>query len=371
MNNEYNICKRCVMDTTAQNIAFDKDGNCNFCDSCIESLTINKAGKQSELNSFIQKVKDDGKNKKYDCVIGVSGGVDSSYALYLAVKNGLRPLAVHMDNGWNSELATNNIANLVNGLGVDLYTHVIDWQEYKDLMESFFKANVIDIELLYDNAMLAVNFQQANKFGIKYILPGYNSSTEGIGMPKGWNHFKLDVKNIKNIQKKFGTLALKTMPMLSSLRFKYDQKIKKIQWVAFLDYFDYKKEEALTLLKNDFSYKPYPYKHYESIFTRFYQGYILPEKFGVDKRRVHLSSLICSHQMSREEAMEKLTTIPYPSQHELEEDIEYFLKKMSWSREKLDNYISQPEILHDVYGSEKERYYKIANLYIKIKSVFK
>ena len=207
---EYNIsfkeCRRCVMDTTAQDIIFDKDGVCNFCSEFLErSKSIiykNSKQKQKSLEQVVGKLKEKGKGKPYDCVVGVSGGVDSSWVLVKAVEWGLKPLAVHMDNGWNSELAQNNIANLVKSLDVDLITHVIDWNEYRELMEAFFDANVIDVELLYDNAMLGVNYNVANKYGIRNILGGTNQATEGMSMPAEWNWFKLDKKNIKDIAKK-------------------------------------------------------------------------------------------------------------------------------------------------------------------------
>ena len=194
------MCNRCVMDTTAADITFDENGVCNYCTEFLSRSghILNKSPEQRkvELDAFVSKVKADGKGKKYDCIVGVSGGVDSSWVLVKAVELGLRPLAVHMDNGWNSELAQNNIANLIKYLNVDLYTHVIDWQEYRGLMQAFFDADVIDIELLYDNAMLSVNYQKASYYGLKYILSGSNQSYEGMAMPKNWNWLKFDKRNI-------------------------------------------------------------------------------------------------------------------------------------------------------------------------------
>lgn len=347
-------CKRCIMDTTADGITFDENGNCSYCGDFLKKLE--KANEfeyaKESLQKLVDKIKKDGKGKKYDCIIGVSGGVDSSYVLYLAKQQGLRPLAVHMDNGWNSELATNNISNLVEKLGVDLYTHVIDWNEYKAMMQAFFDADVIDVELLYDNAMLAVNYEVANKYGVKYILAGTNRATEGMAMPKNWNWFKYDKKNIFSIVKKFGSVKIKTFPSIGTLKLGYMTYVKKIKWISFLDYFDYSKNEALEILKT-YCYKPYPYKHYESVFTRFYQGYILPNKFNVDKRKVHLSALICSGQMSREEAMGLMLQIPYPSAEELRSDTDYFLKKMGWGEERLREYINREPKTHALYDSEK------------------
>ena len=350
------ICKRCLMDSSASDIIFDENGYCNFCNTFLidgyKILNIDLEERQLNLTNLISKIKIDGKGKKYDCIVGVSGGVDSSYVLIKAKEMGLNPLAVHMDNGWNSELAQNNIANLINGLGVDLYTHVIEWDEYKNLMQAFFESNVVDIELLYDNAMMAVNYQQAAKYGIKYILSGVNTSTEGLKMPNGWNWFKYDKKNIQAIAKIFGGIRLKTFPSMGTFDFIKYKLFNKIEWLSFLDYFKYEKKAALDILEKHYGYKPYPYKHYESIFTRFYQGYILPNKFGIDKRRMHLSTLVLTNQIERDEALKMILESPYPSSDQLEEDINYFLKKMDWSLNDLKNYINLPRVEHNMYPSE-------------------
>lgn len=366
---EYRECKRCFMDTTAEDIHFDENGFCNYCSDFLEKLHDMKQKNDLNLDQFVSQIKKDGTNKPYDCIVGMSGGIDSSYTLVKVKELGLRPLAVHMDNGWNSELATNNIKNLVQILGVDLYTHVINWDEYRKLMQAFFDADVIDMELLYDNAMLAVNYQQANKYGIKYILSGSNTSTEGMMMPKNWNWFKYDKKNIVNLGKS-GGVKLKTFPVFGTIDFIYYEYIKKIAWIPFLDYLSvYNKFYALEILQNNFNYKPYPYKHYESIFTRFYQGYILPNKFGVDKRKIHLSTLIVSDQISKNEAKNQMKGIAYPSEKELQEDIDFFLKKMRWNLKQLNEYLDRPERLHNEHGSEKslwENLSKLNNL-LKIK----
>jgi hypothetical protein len=259
-----------------------------------------------------------------------------------------------MDNGWNSELAQNNIANLVNGLGVDLYTHVIDWSEYRALMQAFFAADVIDIELLYDNAAAAVCYQQAKKFGVRYILAGSNQATEGMAFPQGWNWFKLDVRNIKALGKRFAGVRLRTFPTLSSIDYIVYESLLGIRWISFLDYLPFNKFQALDSLECHYGYKRYPFKHYESIFTRFYQGYILPRKFGVDKRLLHLGTLVASGQMAREEALHGLSGIPYPSQEDLDSDIRYFLKKMGWNASDLAAYLERPEVRHDAYPSERK-----------------
>ncbi|MBG0744686.1 MAG: N-acetyl sugar amidotransferase [Cylindrospermopsis raciborskii KL1] len=352
----YQRCNRCVMDTSALDITFDVNGVCNYCTEFLERsahlINEDPVAKKARLDELVLRVKRSGHGKPYDCVVGVSGGVDSSWTLVQVVKLGLRPLAVHMDNGWNSELAQNNIANLVRGLGVDLYTHVIDWEEYRNLMQAFFDANVIDVELLYDNAMLAVNYQQASRYNIKFILAGTNQATEGMRMPKEWNWFKYDKRNIQALGRSVGT-RLNTFPSIGTLGYIYYEFLRKIKWTSFLDFVPYNKFEALDNLERDFGYKRYPFKHYESIFTRFYQGYLLPRKFNVDKRKLHLGTLVASGQMTRDEALIGLEGIPYPSLAALEEDVEYFLKKMRWNGEQLNNYLIQPEIPHNYYPTEK------------------
>lgn len=326
----YQRCERCVMDTSALDITFDVNGVCNYCTEFLERsahlINEDPVAKKARLDELVLRVKRSSRGKPYDCVVGVSGGVDSSWTLVQTVKLGLRPLAVHMDNGWNSELAQNNIANLVRSLGVDLYTHVIDWEEYRNLMQAFFDANVIDVELLYDNAMLAVNYQQASRYDIKFILAGTNQATEGMRMPKEWNWFKYDKRNIQALGRNVGT-RLKTFPSIGTLEYIYYEFLRKIKWTSFLDFVPYNKFEALDNLERDFGYKRYPFKHYESIFTRFYQGYLLPRKFNVDKRKLHLGTLVASGQMTRDDALIGLEGIPYPSLGALEEDVEYFLRK--------------------------------------------
>jgi N-acetyl sugar amidotransferase len=343
------------MDTTAAGITFDDAGRCNYCTDFLARLGAYQPPGTEELESrfdaLIARIKQEGKGKRYDCIVGLSGGADSAYALYLAKRSGLRPLAVHMDNGWDSELAANNIENLVRKLGVDLYTHVINWNEYRRLMQAFFDANVIDVELLYDNAMLAVNYEMASKYGLKWILAGTNTTTEGMPVPENWNWYKFDKRNIVAIAARSG-VKIDTFPAAGTTDLWWKRVVKGIRWLTFLDYIDYFKPACLELLVKELDYRPYPYKHYESIFTRFYQGYILPTKFGVDKRKLHLSTLIMSGQMTREEALQLMTCSPYPSKEALEDDIEYFLKKMGWSREQLSAYLEQPEVPHDRYASE-------------------
>ena len=363
MSTDYRRCTRCVMDSSVPQIQFDASGVCNYCTVFLADKVSRplggRAARDTALAAMVEDVRRRGKGRSYDCVIGVSGGVDSSWVLVQAVRWGLRPLAVHMDNGWNSELAQNNIANLVRGLGLDLDTHVIDWREYRGLMQAFFDADVVDVELLYDNAMFAVNYRQAAKVGVKHILGGMNHATEGMRMPPGWKWYKVDKGNIQSNSSRVGGPKLRTFPSIGLIDRAWYQFFRGIHWMSALDFMDYSKHDALRVLQADFGYKPYPYKHYESVFTRFYQGYILPRKFGIDKRMPHLSTLILNGQESREEALRLLAQIPYPSEAEMEADRRYFVKKMGWTDAQLEEYLRRPGRSHTLYGSS----YTLLNVY--------
>ena len=358
------ICKRCIMDSTAQEFQESQTG-CNFCDSFLIELKNLSSNSPNKIYSLVEKIKQDGRNKKYDCIVGVSGGVDSSWVLFKAVELGLRPLAVHMDNTWNSELANNNIRNLVDGLNIDLETYVIDWQEYREMLLAFLKADVIDVELLYDNALYGVNYKLSMKYNIKHLLGGLNHATEGLSLPKDWVWNKYDSKNIKNIYKKFGNgKKIKTYPYFSILDYIFNRYVRKTEWHSILDMIPFKKNEAMKILQTKFNYKPYPYKHYESILTRFYQGFILPKKFNVDKRKVHLSTLIMNGELERAEALERLEESPYPDEKDLRSDTKFFLDKLEWSKKDLDLYIERPKRDHAEFGSSVH----FQNFLLKLKS---
>lgn len=364
-------CTRCIMDTTAGDIRFDEQGICNYCTGFLAKrarhIAPDEAERERRLAALVAAVRASGKGRRYDCIVGLSGGVDSSWSLVRAVQLGLRPLAVHMDNGWNSELAQNNIANLVRNLGVDLHTHVIEWPEIRGLMEAMFAADVIDVELLYDNAMLAVNYRQAARHGLKFILAGTNIATEGVDVPPAWNWYKSDKRNIVGISRRFGGPRLKTFPAISTLDVARYTLVNKIRWISFLDHLGYRKQDALEVLKRDFGYKPYAHKHYESVFTRFYQGYLQPYKFGVDKRKPHLSSLIMSGEMSRDDALRQAAGIAYPSAKEMEADRLYFIKKMGWNEDKFDEYMARPPRPHSDYPSEAPLYHQLLRLYRRLR----
>ncbi len=344
------ICTRCVMDSTDPDIQFDADGICNHCKH-YDSVRPFFGDKKAELQTLVDKISAAGKNNDYDCVIGLSGGVDSTYVAYRAVKMGLRPLAVHLDNGWNSEIAVRNIENIVKKLDIDLHTHVIDWEEFRDLQLSFFKASVVDIEMLTDHAIGAVILDVATSKKIKWMISGTNLATEAI-LPRSWYHSKSDLKNILAIHKKFGTRKLKTFPMASGFKRKYFYtKIKKIQELRFLNYIHYDKAEAMETIKKELAWQDYGSKHGESVFTKFYQNYILPRKFNLDKRKAHLSCLICSGQISRAEALLRLEQ-PLYAPMDLKRDSIFAMKKLGFSESEFEAYLNAPPQSHFDYASE-------------------
>lgn len=361
------------MDTTATAIAFDEQGVCSYCTKflALQARRDREPDPEGRRDDFLARVRAAGRRKPYDCIVGVSGGVDSSYVLYLAVKHGLRPLAVHLDNGWNSELATHNIANLVTTLGVDLHTHVIDWEENRDLQRSFFEAHVVDIEMLVDSALIALNYEQAAKHGLRHILSGSNIATEGLGMPEGWNHLKYDARNIRAIHAKFGTVPIRTHPLISVADYIWYEFGRGIKWVPFLDYFPYNKFDAIRTLQRATAYKPYPYKHYESVFTRFYQAHILPRKFGYDKRRVHLATLVASGQMPRDEALRLLAQPTYPDATQEAEDRAFVLKKLGFTEEYFEAYMRAHKVPHEAFPSEAELYRRLSGVYKKARDVLR
>ena len=354
------VCTKTVMDTIADpKITFDENGVSNYHYQYFERLekffTGGEEGKKL-LEETFERIKTEGKNAKYDCITGVSGGVDSTYVMHLCKKYGLRPLVVHLDNGWNSEIANQNINQIIDQTGFDLHTHVIDWEEFKDLQLSFLKASVVDLELTSDHAIFATIYNLAKKYNIKYLINGFNITTEGI-LPESWRWYKYDWLNIKSIHKQFGSVPLKTFPHISFFKKINFELIRKMETVMPLNMIDYNKEEAKELIKKEFGWRDYGGKHFESIITRFYQGYILPEKFGIDKRKAHLSTLICSGQMTREEALNELQT-PIYDERMLKEDREFVLKKFGLSEEEFQQIMDLPVKEHTAYPSYLTKHYK-------------
>lgn len=358
-------CPRCLMDSTATGWKLLNKG-CSYCELYISRENINKENqifqnKTNSLTEIVNEIKIRNKDSKYDGIFGLSGGLDSCYALHKLVKLGLHPLVVHMDNGWNTELASNNIEKLVTKLGLDYETHIIKWSTYKKLQIAFLNADVVDIEMLYDQAASGTCANFAAKYNCKTILTGSNHSTEGMPMPENWSYVnKLDERNIRAIWKKFGDgTPLESFPFFSTRDFLKQLFITRVKWVSILDYLDYNREEAIAELTELYEFKPYPFKHYESVFTRFYQGYLLPNKFGIDKRKVHFSSLVLSGQLSRQEAERQLKESAYPDVDLLEQDKAYFLKRMSWTEDELTSYLRRSEIPHSRYGNEMRFYERI------------
>jgi len=347
--NHYQVCAHCVMDTTDSDIQFDSEGICNHCKQCVQLMKT--CPTEVELNVLVSKIKERGKHQKYDCIIGLSGGVDSSYVAYQVKRLGLRPLAVHLDNGWDSELAVKNIENIARKLDFDLYTYVIDWEEFRDLQLAFLRASVVDIEMLTDHAITAVLFKNALQWGVKYIISGSNIATEAI-MPRTWNHRKSDLRNIRAIQKLYGTKKIKSFPTASTYSILYCKYIRRIKMIRLLDFLPYDKQKAISILTDTLGWRHYGGKHYESIFTRFYQGYILPKKFGIDKRRAHLSALICSNQITRKAALSELQQESYDS-HTFMEDKSFVLKKLSLSEEEFEQFMKAPMKSHLDYKSDQ------------------
>jgi N-acetyl sugar amidotransferase len=346
----YQQCRRCVMDTSDPLIEFDADGNCNHCNNYLAEWNNKiKPGLQGEkeLEQLIQKARESGKGKKYDVIMGLSGGMDSSYVAYNAKKFNLRILVVHLDNGWNSELSVMNIENCIKYLNADLYTHVIDWEEFKNLQLAYLRAGVIDIEALTDHAIRSIIYKLTAKYKIEYNLSGANFTTEGI-LPHAWVYNKLDFKNIKSINSRFGSKKIKTFPGMSLAKYIYYRAFAKIKPIDVLNYVDYNIEKAISEMEQNMGWKYYGGKHHESIFTKFYQGYILPVKFGIDKRTAHYSTLICSGNMTREEAIEKLK-VPVYQPAELDADMEYVLKKFNLSEAEFKNIMSDKPVPHLAY----------------------
>jgi len=341
------------MDTTDPDIEFDKNGVCNHCTDWDKSakkyVFTGKKGEQ-ELSEIVDKIKEQGKNQGYDCIMGLSGGLDSTYIAYLAKKMGFRPLAVHLDNEWDSEIAVNNIKNIVKKLDFDLYTYTVDWNEFKDLQLAYLKASVIDIEVVTDHAIMAALYNIANERGIKYILIGSNIMTEGI-MPRSWGYNKNDLINLKAIHNEFGAVRLKSYPVLGLSRKIHYQYIKNIKSLAILNYVPYVKEDVEKLVAQEFDWKNYGGKHCESIFTRFYQTYVLPRKFNIDKRKAHLSTLICSGQITRKEALKEIQKDLY-TEEDLKKDKEYVLKKLELTNEEFEKIMNLPIKSHFHYKSD-------------------
>jgi len=356
------------MDMSDPDIQFNTFGVCNHClrydDQKNKRLNV---GEDSEevFYTLIDNIKKSGKKKKYDCVIGISGGVDSTYVAYLLVKNGIKPLAVHFDNGWNSELAVSNIEKIIDTLDIDLYSHVIDWTVFKDIQIAFLKSSTPDGEIPTDHAINAVLMDIASKYSLKYIINGMNFSTEGMAVP-AWAYGHSDWTYIKTVLKKFGISKkqIKKYPHFSLLKLFYNLFIRRVKIVSILNYIDYNKNTVLKTIIDKLGYRPYEQKHYESVYTRFFQGFYLIKKFKIDKRRGHMSDLIRSGQLSRTKALDNIKKTPYQNSVLMKNDIAFVIKKLGLSKERLNEIInSKNKCFKDYINSEKRitKYKKIYN----------
>jgi N-acetyl sugar amidotransferase len=354
LKRKYQVCSRCILDTNDYpGIIFDEDGVCNIChinDVYLKQTVLKGEKGSSLLNKIIFKIKRTTNRDGYNCVMGISGGVDSTYLALQAKKWGLRPLVVHVDNGWNSETAVGNIEKFLKKIDFDLNTYVINWEAMKDMHYAFLRSSVIDIELPYDNKFIAILYKIAAENKLKYILCGYNSFSEGI-LPPNFNHYKYDALNIRDIHKKFGREKQIRFELISPFRYFYYKRIRGINLISPLNYIDYNKKEAKKVLINELDWTDYGYKHYENVFTRFYQGYILPGKFSVDKRKAHLSALICSGQITKEEALNEIKNNIYGSEDLLLKDKNFVLKKLNITDEEFNVIMSSPIRRHTEFNS--------------------
>ena len=350
--NAYCICSRCVMDTTDPEISFDQSGVCNHCHSYAaraarELLPPDVA--ERRLHALVDEIQRMGARKPYDCIIGVSGGVDSTMVAYHVKRLGLRPLAVHFDNGWNDELAVRNIEHCLKILSIDLVTEVVDWDEFRDIQLSLFKASVPNVEAATDHAIMALLYRTAAKQGVRYVISGANIATEGI-MPRSWMYDGRDLKHIAAIHRRFGSVPMKSYPRASLLTYAWLVFIRKIRYVSLLNYVPYDKAKSKDFISRELGWRDYGGKHHESFFTKFFQSYYLPMKFGMDKRRPHLSTLINSGQMTRDDAIAELRRSPYEAD-KIVEWTAYIQKKLGVSESEWTSIMKDEPRRHSEFPS--------------------
>jgi N-acetyl sugar amidotransferase len=371
----FRICSRTIMDTTDPDIFFDEEGICNHYyeyQAAAKKYLLPEPKRSLELDKIISTIKVAGKGKKYDCLIGLSGGIDSTYVAYLAKQYGLRPLAVHLDNGWDSELAVKNVENIITHCGFDLYTLVVNWEEFRDIQLAYLKASVVDIEVVSDHAIQATMYKLAKENKINYVLSGTNIVTEFI-MPGAWLYSKLDYSNLKDIHNQYGERKIKTYPTVNFYRFIYYNNFLKLLPISILNFVDYNKVLAKEIIKKELDWRDYGGKHYESLFTKFYQACILPVKFNIDKRKAHYSTLICSGQMTREDALEEMKK-PLYNESELKSDKEYVLKKLGLSENEFEKIMNTPIRSHKEFNTDlilKKRYMSLLQKTAPLRNIFR
>jgi N-acetyl sugar amidotransferase len=346
------VCTKTVMDTTDPDISFDENGVSNWWHDFHALLKSrpNEERRAELLDEALRRIKESGKGKPYDCILGLSGGVDSSYMSYLAKTWSLRPLIVHFDNGWDDELAVHNIEVMVRKLGFQLHTFVMNWLEFRDLQRAYFKASVLDLEIPTDHMIFGALHKIALQHGIKYVLSGNNFATEWL-LPRAWYYSKFDFENIKGIHRAFGEIPMKHLPKLGVWQRIYYQRVKLIEDLKILELVPYKKLIAKQFLIDEFGWNDYGGKHYESVFTRFYQGYILPNKYGIDKRKAHLSNLICNGEITRADALAELSRPTYDLERQ-KADKRYVAKKLGWSELEFDEVLALAPRRHEEFGTD-------------------
>ncbi|MEO6050546.1 MAG: N-acetyl sugar amidotransferase [Pyrinomonadaceae bacterium] len=366
---DYQQCTRCVMDTTDLQITFDDNGHCNHCIEFLNKRAKHKYhGHESDrsLDRILNAVKRAGKGKEYDCVIGVSGGADSSYLAYIAKDKGLRPLAVHMDNGWNSEKAVQNIKSITNKLGIDYESYVLDWESFKDLQLSFLRASVPEAETPTDIAIPAALHHFAAKYKIKHIISGGNLATEGI-LPKSWHYNAKDLTYFNHIRKTFGARNVKNFPTFGYGREIYYKLVNGIRMIYPLNYVPFTKQTAIELLEEKLDWRNPGGKHYESRYTRFIQSYYLYEKFGIDYRRAGLATQICTGETIRDNAIEQLKSKPFEIE-KIEEDKQYISKKLTIKQDEFERILTLPAKWYWDYPNDDK---KLGFIYDAYRVLFK
>lgn len=375
-SNEYRQCSMSVMDTIADpDIRFDQNGVCNYYHEYVAAeaqYCLKGDVGQEKLKQIAQQIKRSASGKKYDCILGLSGGADSTYLALLAKRLQLNPLLVHFDYGWNSELAVQNIEQATKQLGFDLYTFVMDWPEFKELQRSFFKSSVLDLDVPADHMIFGALFKTANKFGVKYLLSGNNVWTEHT-LPTSWNYNKFDLVNLRHIHRTFSKQPLNHLPALGVWQHAYYHLVKGVTSVQLLNYVDYNKDIIKREISKALNWRDYGGKHHESVFTRFYQGYILPNKFQIDKRKAHLSNLIFAGQLTKQEALKELALPPYPLEMQ-KQDKMYIAKKLGFTLQEFENLLALPNVDHRVFktdAAQRKTYFRMMRLLKPITRIIK
>lgn len=347
------VCKKTVMDNTDPDIVFDEDGVSNWWHDfhARKAELPDDDARARQLEGTIAKIKAAGAGRTYDCLLGLSGGVDSSYMAYLAKQWGLRPLVLHFDNGWNDEMAVANIETIVKKLDFRLETFVMNWPEFRDLQRAYLKASVLDLDIPTDHMIFGALYEVADQHDIRFILSGNNFATEWL-LPKAWYASKFDLTNLLNIHRRFGEVPLKELPKLGVWQQLFFQRVKLIEDVKILDLVPYSKTAAKQLLIEEFGWQDYGGKHFEQVFTRFYQGYILPLRYGIDKRKAHLSNLILNGEITRDQALAELQQ-PTDDLDRQRADKQYVAKKLGWSEAEFDAILAQPPVPHEHYGTDE------------------